>query len=330
MHVLLTGASGFLGSAVLRRLLDEGYSVRALLRPGSDRSNVHGLPVEQVDGDLKDTVSLKNAVRGCDALFHVAADYRLWVPDPASIYQINVEGTKNLILSAVEAGVKKIVYTSSVATLGLNKDGTPANEDTPVSVDDMTGHYKRSKFLAEQAVSELVETVNAPVVIVNPSAPVGPRDIKPTPTGRIFVDALNNRMPAYVETGLNIVHVDDVAAGHILAFKHGIAGERYILGGENMTLKTLLELISEIGNVRAPGLRIPHNLLLPIAITSEWVSRITGKTPFITVDEIMMAKKLMYFSSDKAKTTLGYSPGPVRNAIEDAIIWFRNHGYCRQ
>ena len=328
MRSLVTGASGFVGSAVLRHLIDAGHDVRVLVRPGSDRRNLAGLQVEICEGDLTDRDSLRTAVAGCDYLFHVAADYRLWIPDPDSIYRINVTGTEDLIHCAVDAGVKKIIYTSSVATLGLNRDGTPADEETPVTLGDMIGHYKRSKYLAEQKVLELVKKINAPVITVNPSTPVGPRDIKPTPTGRIFVDTLRGRMPAYVDTGLNIVHVDDVAKGHLLALEQGKIGERYILGGENMSLREILTQICEIAGRTPPRIRLPHNLILPIAWLSECWARLSGMEPIATVDEIRMAKKHMYFSSNKAKQTLGYQPRPAREGIEAAINWFRENKYC--
>jgi len=328
MPALITGATGFVGSAVLRLLIEEGYETRALVRPHSDRRNLAGLPVELVEGDLTDESSLARAVRGCDVLFHVAADYRLWIPDPDSIYKVNVEGTRNLIQAAVNAEIEKIVYTSSVATLGLNRDGSPANENTPVSLADMIGHYKRSKFLAEETVRELVRTIHAPVTIVNPSTPVGPGDIKPTPTGRIFVNALSNRMPAYVDTGLNIVHVEDVARGHLLALQYGKPGERYIIGGENMTLKNILTEICRIANLREPVIRLPHNAVVPVAWFCEGWAKLTGIKPFVSIDEIRMAKKCMYFSIDKAQKNLGYQPRPAVEAIHAAVTWFRENGYC--
>ena len=246
MKSLVTGANGFVGSAVARCLLDAGHEVRCLVRPGSDRRNLHKLPVEISEGDLRSAPSLKRAVTGCDSLFHVAADYRLWVPNPETMYDTNVKGTKALILAAAEAGMKRMIYTSSVATLGTHQDGTSANEDTPSSLVSMTGHYKRSKFMAEQVVQQITDEHKLPLVIVNPSTPIGPRDIKPTPTGRIVVDTLCGRMPAYVNTGLNVAHADDIAHGHLLAYAHGIPGERYILGGENMTLLQILETIDKI------------------------------------------------------------------------------------
>ena len=323
---LVTGATGFVGSAVLRHLLDAGHEVRTLTRPGSDRRNLAGLPgVTVVEGDLANRESLHSAVQGCDYLFHVAADYRLWVPQPDVIYRINVEGTRHLIEAAVDAGVNKIIYTSSVATLGLNADRTPATEETPVALKDMVGHYKRSKYLAEQEVNRLVRERGAPVIIVNPSTPVGPRDIKPTPTGRIFVDMLRGRMPAYVETGLNIVHVDDVAMGHLLALEFGEVGERYILGGENMALRELLHTIATEGEIRPPRIGIPHNAVVPVAWLAEGWARLTGSTPIVTLDEIRMARKFMFFSSAKAAEKLGYKPRPALEAIADAVKWFKEN-----
>ncbi|MFB3090146.1 MAG: hopanoid-associated sugar epimerase [Gammaproteobacteria bacterium] len=329
MKTLITGANGFIGSAVMRRLLDVGHDIRAVVRPGSDRRNLEGFPVEIVEGDLNDKVSLEQAVRGCNVVFHVAADYRLWIPDPDNMYQTNVKGTRELMLTSAEAGVEKIVYTSSVAVLGLNKDGSPANEDTPMAVEDMIGHYKRSKYLAEKEVIKLVNEHDLPAVIVNPSTPLGPRDIRPTPTGNIVVETLNDRMPAYVDTGLNIVHVDDVAKGHLLAFEKGKIGERYILGGENLSLQAILGIICELSNKKPPSIKLPHNLILPIAWFMERWAAISQKEPRATVDEIRMSKKHMYFSSNKAIEELGYQFRPAKEAINDAIEWFIKYGYCK-
>lgn len=328
MTTLVTGASGFIGSAVVRALLQAGHDVRVLLRPQSNRTNIEGVSVATVTGDLADRTSLARAVAGCDALFHVAADYRIWVPDPDHIYRVNVDGTRELMLAAADAGVSRIVYTSSVATLGLNGDGSPADEDTPATIADMVGHYKRSKFLAEQAVHELFERAGLPVVIVNPSAPVGPRDIRPTPTGRLILDAARGRMPAYVDTGLNLVHVDDVAVGHVLAFERGRIGERYILGGENMSLREILQVIAEISGKHAPRLRVPHSVVLPLAYLCETWARLSGAEPWITVDGVRLSKKYMYFSTNKAERELGFDARPVRQALVDAIAWFRQHDYC--
>ena len=246
MKSLVTGANGFVGSAVARCLLEAGHEVRCLVRAGSDQSNLKGLPVEISEGDLRDVASLKRAVTNCENLFHVAADYRLWVPDPETMYEINVKVTQELILAASGADVSRIIYTSSVATLGINLDGNPADENTPSSLNNMTGHYKRSKFLAEQVVQHLTDKHQLPLVIVNPSTPVGPRDVKPTPTGQIVLDTLCGRMPAYMSTGLNVAHVDDIAQGHLLAYTHGKTGERYILGGENLHLIQILQAVDEI------------------------------------------------------------------------------------
>ncbi|MFT5426255.1 MAG: dihydroflavonol-4-reductase [Gammaproteobacteria bacterium] len=326
MKTLITGANGFIGSAVMRQLLEKGHDVRVVVRPGSDRRNLEGIPVEVVEGNLQDKLSLKQAVNGCNAVFHIAADYRLWIPDPDNMYQTNVAGTRDLMLASAEAGVEKIVYTSSVAVLGLNKDGSPADEETPMVADDIIGHYKRSKYLAEKVVSKLINENGLPAVIVNPSTPLGPRDIKPTPTGKIIVDTLNDRMPAYVDTGLNIAHVDDVAHGHLLAFEKGKIGERYILGGENLSLQTILGIICELTGKKPPSIKLPHNLILPIAWCMERWANISKKEPRATVDEVRMSKNLMYFSSDKAVKELGYQIRPAKEAIKDAIEWFIKNG----
>jgi len=330
MKTLITGASGFVGSAVLRQLIFAGHSVRALVRTNSDRRNLAGLPVEIVTGDLTDRASLDRALVGCSTLFHVAADYRLWIPHPQEIYETNVTGTRNIMLAAVNAGVARIVYTSSVATLGLTSDGSPADEDTPVSLADMIGHYKRSKFLAETEVKKLADEEGLPVIIVNPSTPVGPRDIKPTPTGRVIVDAASGRMPAYVDTGLNLVHVDDVAIGHLQALERGTIGERYILGGWNMTLKEILCELAAITGQRSPRICLPHHLVLPIAYVTETCARLTGRgEPRITRVGVRLAKKKMFFSTDKARHVLGYNARPVKDALYEAVDWFRQHGYIR-
>ena len=328
MKTLITGATGFVGSAVIRQLLHAGHTVRALVRPNSDRRNLSGLPVEIVMGDLNDRASLDHAITGCDTLFHVAADYRLWVPRPEEIYGTNVNGTLNIMHAAAKAGVERIVYTSSVATLGLTPDGSPADESTPVVYADMIGHYKRSKFLAEAEVQQLVDKHGLPVVIVNPSTPIGPRDIKPTPTGHMILNAASGRMPAYVDTGLNLVHVDDVAIGHLLAYKHGKIGQRYILGAHNMTLKEILTELAGITGNPGPRFRLPHNLILPIAYVSEaWARLIGDSEPLVTVDGVRLAKKTMFFSQEKAERELGFTTGPVIEALRDAVDWFRRNGY---
>ncbi len=329
MTTLVTGATGFIGSAVLRKLLEAGATVRALVRPESDRRNIEGLPVETVEGDLGDRASLERAVKGCTALYHAAADYRLWVRKPDELYKTNVEGTRNMMSAAGEAGVKRVVYTSSVAVLGLNADGSPADEDTPATVDDMIGHYKRSKFLAEKEVRRMVAEDGLSAVIVNPSSPVGPRDIKPTPTGRMVVEAAAGRMPAYVDTGLNLVHVDDVAEGHLLAFERGRVGERYILGAENLALRDILTEIAALTGRRPPRVRLPRNLILPVAVIAEGWARITGGgEPMVTVDGVRMARKKMYFSCEKAMRELSYAPRPAAEGLSDAVAWFRAFGYC--
>jgi len=329
MRAALTGATGFVGSAVARALLGQGWQVRCLVRASSNRRNLESLPVEVVAADLTDPPALAPALQGCEALFHVAADYRLWAPDPGELYRTNVEGTGHLLRAARAAGVGRIVYTSSVATLGLPTDGTPGDEATPVGLADMVGHYKRSKFLAEQLVLEQV-AAGQPIVIVNPSTPVGPRDIKPTPTGQIILDAGSGRMPAYVDTGLNIVHVDDVAAGHLLALERGRVGERYILGGWDMPLAAILFFVAKCVGRRPPRLRLPHAVVLPIAYVAEAFARLTGGSTRITVDGVRMARKHMYFSSAKAFNELGYRWRPATEAIADAVSWFRENGYLRR
>ena len=329
MKSLVTGANGFVGSSVARCLLEAGHEVRCLVRAGSDQSNLKGLPVEISEGDLRDISSLKLAVSNCENLFHVAADYRLWVPDPEIMYEINVKGTQELILAAYEADVSRIIYTSSVATLGINLDGNPADENTPSSLNNMTGHYKRSKFLAEQVVQHLTDKHQLPLVIVNPSTPVGPRDVKPTPTGQIVLDTLCGRMPAYMSTGLNVAHVDDIAQGHLLAYLHGKTGERYILGGENLHLIQILEEIDKIIDKKIKRMNIPMGMMLPVAWIMEKVAIATNTQPRASVDSIRMAEKKMFFSSEKAIRDLGYKYRPSSEAIQDAVTWFQNNGYCK-
>ena len=302
--------------------------MRVLVRTASDRRNLQDIDVEIVEGDLTDPDSLLHTVVGMDFVFHVAADYRLWVPDPDVLYHVNVTGTRSLLEAARLADVKRVVYTSSVATLGLNRDGTPADETTPVSVDDMIGHYKRSKFLAEEIAVEAARA-GQDVVIVNPSAPVGPRDIKPTPTGQMIVDAAAGRMPAYVDSGLNIVHVDDVAHGHLLAAAEGQSGRRYILGCENMSLAEIFSAVAAMAGVRAPKLKVPIPLILPVAYAAEAVARVTGKPPMVTVDGVKLARKHMYFSSQRAIDELHFQPRPAIDALKDAVDWFSANGYLR-
>ena len=325
---LVTGATGFVGSAVARALRGRGHRLRLLVRPGSDRRNVAGLGAELVEGDLRDPASLTAAVAGCRFVVHVAADYRLWVPDPAPMLAANVDGTRALLLAAAGAGVERIVYCSSVAALGLVGDGTPGTEDTPVHLDGIVGAYKRSKYLAEQAVRDLVREHAAPVVIVNPSTPVGPRDIKPTPTGKMVLDAAAGRMPAYVDTGLNIVHVDDVAAGHVLALERGRIGEAYILGGHDLGMPEVLAMVDDVmGRPTPRRARLPHGLLWPVALGMEGAARAFGIEPLVTREMLAMAKKRMYFSTAKAVAELGYAPRPARQAVADAVAWFRGAGW---
>ena len=325
---LVTGATGFVGAAVARALLAAGLPVRVLARPSSDRRNLAGLDVEIAEGSLEDVASLAKAVVDCRYLFHVAADYRLWVPDPAAMFRANVEGTRFLMEAALDACVERIVYTSSVATLGVVAGGN-ADEATPSGASDMIGPYKQSKFAAEQAVRALVLERGLPAVIVNPSTPVGPGDVRPTPTGRLIVEAAKGKMPGYVDTGLNIVHVDDVAAGELLAAERGIVGERYILGGENLSLAEILGEVARVAGRRPPALKIPYALVLPIAVGAELAARLTGREPFTTLDGVRMSRKKMYFSSAKAMHELGYAPQPARRAIADAVAWFDANGYLQ-
>jgi dihydroflavonol-4-reductase len=323
---LVTGANGFVGAAVVRALIARGEPVRALVREGSNTVNLERLAVDIVRGDITERASMRRAAEGCRSILHVAADYRLWAPDASAMYRTNVDGSVNVLECAAEAGVDRLVYTSSVAVLGINADRSPADEDTPVTLADMVGPYKRSKFLAEQAVRQRAGELDYPVVIVNPSTPIGPGDFRPTPTGRIIVDAALGRMPAYVDTGLNIAHVDDVAAGHLLARDSGRPGERYILGGADMSLKHILELVAAHSGRKPPTVRLPRGAVYPVAVVSELFARVTGREPRVTLDGLRMSKKHMYFSSRKAETELGYSARPAEAAIVDALDWFRAHG----
>ena len=325
MKALVTGATGFVGAAVAKTLGAAGWQVRVLVRAGSDRGNLRGLAVHSVEGDLADASSLESALEGCDGLFHVAADYRLGARDPSPLYRTNVDGTRNILGAARTVGVPRVVYTSSVATVGIPADGVPGNENTPVSLSNMIGHYKRSKFLAEEVAREAAGTTLS-VVIVNPSTPVGPGDIKPTPTGQLVLDAASGRMPAYVDTGLNIVHVDDVAAGHLLAFERGQSGERYILGGEDMSLETILTQIARLTGRRPPRIRLPYGVVLPMAYVAEGFAKISGRSGRLTLEGVRMSRKRMFFSSDKAVRDLGYRWRPPLEAFADALHWFRERG----
>ena len=327
MKALVTGANGFLGSAVVRALLADGAAVRAFARAGSDRRNLEGLDVELAIGDLTERDSLRRAAAGCDAVFHVAADYRLWVVDPKPMYRANVDGSVNVLEAAAAAGAERLVYTSSVAVLGTNKDRTPADEDTPVTVEDMVGHYKRSKFLAEQAVRKRAAEIEFPVVTVNPSTPIGPRDVKPTPTGRILLDAAAGRMPAFVDTGLNLVHVDDVAAGHLAAAKLGVPGERYILGGDDFTLERILRVVAEHVGRRASTIRLPHWSVYPLAVAAEALATLTKREPRVTLDGVRMSTKHMYFSSRKAQRDLQYRWRDPKLGVAEAVDWFKANDY---
>ncbi len=325
---LVTGATGFVGAAVARALARRGHNLRFLVRAGSDRRNLAGLQGELVEGNLAKPSSLPKAVKGCRYVFHVAADYRLWVPNPKMMRSINIDGTLALLVAAHDAGVERCVYTSSVAALGLNKNGQPADETTFVDPALLIGAYKRSKYDAEQAVRRIA-LAGHNIVIVNPSTPVGPGDIKPTPTGKMVLDAANGRMPAYVNTGLNIVHVDDVAIGHVLALERGRAGDSYILGGENLMLKDLLRMIAAQARRRAPTLHLPITPLMPIAAVMEKLAARTGRPPLMTREMLQMARKKMFFSSAKAIRELGYSPRPARDAVEDALDYFSTQGLMK-
>jgi dihydroflavonol-4-reductase len=324
---LVTGASGFVGAAIVRALLADGRKVRALVRRDSDRRNLAGLAVEIVTGDITDRASLHAALRDCRFALHAAADYRLWVPDTRPMYAANVDGSLNVLECAAEQGIERMVYTSSVAVLGIHRDRTPADESSPVSIDDMVGPYKRSKFLAEEAIRKRAAELKVALVIVNPSTPIGPGDVKPTPTGRIIVDAALGRMPAFVDTGLNLVHVDDVARGHLLALERARPGERYILGGADMTLEEILGLVAKHCGRSAPRIRLPRASVYPLAVISEIIARFTGREPRVTLDGVRMSKKHMYFSSRKAERELGYEWRPPEQAIVDALAWFKRHGY---
>lgn len=330
MPVLVTGGTGFVGSRLVRKLLDRGESVRCLVRSSSVLGNLDGLPVEQVRGDLQDAASLIAALRGCRMVYHVAADYRLWSKDPQDLYRNNVDGTRNLLAAAAHAGCDRIVYCSSVGALGIPKDGTPGNETTPVKLEDMIGHYKRSKFLAEQEALKAAQR-GVPVVIVNPSTPVGPNDIKPTETGRIITRFLNNQMPAYLDTGLNLVDVDDVAEGHILAGEKGRVGEKYILGNRNMALREILETLARLTGKPAPRGKIPYNVALGIAHINQFFSgTLLGREPGVPVEGVRMAGKIMFFDASKAVTELGLPQTPVEEALDRAVQWFRDHGYVKK
>jgi len=326
--VLVTGASGFVGSAVARKLSQRGHRVRVLMRKTSPKTNLTGLDAEPIEGDMMDAASMRNAMKGARYLFHVAADYRLWARDPEEIVRNNREGTRNVMDAALAEGVEKIVYTSSVATLKPIA-GQSVGEDSRHDEQSAIGAYKRSKVVAERVVEAMIAERNLPATIVSPSTPIGPRDVKPTPTGRILVEAATGRMPAYVDTGLNLVHVDDVADGHLLALDKGRIGERYILGGQDATLAQMLAVIAELSNRKPPRINLPRGPLYPFAYAAQAFASLTGKEPFVTVDALNMSKYHMFFSSAKAEREIGYAARPYREAISDALDWFRQAGYLK-
>jgi dihydroflavonol-4-reductase len=328
MKVFLTGATGFVGSHVARIYADAGAELRLLTRSSSNLASIEGMAAEVVVGDLREPEGLRSAIAGCDAVVHVAADYRLWVRDPKSMYAANVDGTRELLKIAREEGVRRVVYTSSVATMGFRKDGTIVNEDSPVSIEDMIGHYKRSKFLGEL---EAIKAARAgqEVMILNPTTPIGAGDAKPTPTGRIVVDFLNKNFPAYVDTGLNLVDVNEVARMHLVALDKGTPGERYILGGENLTLKQILDRMSAITGLPSPTMKVPHAVAMGFAFFDEnFTGKLLGKEPRATVEAVRMGKKMMFASSTKAERELGFKVLPVYAALRAAIEWFTEHGYA--
>lgn len=327
MKTFITGATGFIGASIVRELLRDGREVRALVRKGSNTSNLAGLDLELWQGDLRDSAGLMQGLKGCDVLYHAAADYRLWTREPAEMYRINVDGTVAVLEAALENGLARVVYTSSVGTLGNPGDGTPGNEATPVSLADMVGHYKKSKFLAEREAERFVAR-GLPLVIVNPSTPVGPLDIKPTPTGKIIVDFLNRRMPAYLDTGLNIIAVEDCARGHVLAEQKGQVGQKYILGNTNLTLREIFATLAGITGLPAPKVRLPYTPILLAAYINEGISKITGREPLIPLAGVQMAAKFMYFDPSRAVRDLGLPQTPIAEALQRAVEWFRQNGYA--
>ena len=328
MKAFVTGATGFLGSHVARVLSDRGADLRLLVRPASNLKNLEGLKAETATGDLRDALALEKAMSGCDTVFHVAADYRLWVRDPNEMYRSNVDGTRAILEAARKNGVQRVVYTSSVATVGFTSDGLPADEDSPVSLGDMIGHYKRSKFMAEQIAMEAGRG-GMQVVTVNPTTPIGEQDVKPTPTGRIVVDFLKRKFPAYVETGLNLVDVRECARGHVAALDKGRTGERYILGGEDLTLKQILDKLSQITGLPSPTLKLPYVFAFAAGVVDEaFTGMILRREPRATVDTVRMGKKKMFARSTKAERELGWKIIPVDSALRRAVEWFRSNGYA--
>lgn len=327
MKALVTGATGFVGAAVARALVRTGADVRVLTRSDADLQNLDALPVERSVGDLRDPASLRKALSGCRQLYHVAAHYALWAKEPSIFYDINVTGTRNLLEAAREIGVERTVYCSTIGAIGLPPGGGLGTEQVPVSLEQMAGHYKRSKYLAEQEVHKLAKE-GLPVVIVNPSAPVGERDVKPTPTGQVIVDFMRGRMPAYIETGMNIIDVDDVAIGHLLAMEKGRQGERYILGSQNLLLREVFELLSKLTGLKAPALKLPRAAVLPLAYLNHWLADFTGHPPRIPLEGVKMAKYKMHYDCSKAIRELGLPQNPPEVALEKAVKWFRDHGYA--
>jgi len=327
MKALVTGATGFVGAAVVRALIKTGADVRVLARRDSDFTNLQQFKIDGAYGDLRDKDSLRKALAGCQQLYHVAAHYALWARDPSVFYDVNVTGTKNLMEAAREADTERIVYCSTIGAIGLPPGGGPGTERTPVSLSQMAGHYKRSKYLAEQDVLRLA-TEGLPVVIVNPSAPVGEGDVKPTPTGQVIVDFMKGRMPAYIETGMNLVDVDDVAAGHLLAMQKGRIGERYILGCKNLMLREVFEILSTLTGIKAPMIKLPRLAILPLAYLNQWFANLTGRPPRIPLEGVKMAKYKMHYDCSKAVRELGIPQTPPEVALEKAVRWFRDHGYA--
>jgi dihydroflavonol-4-reductase len=324
---LVTGATGFIGANIVRALLAAGETVRVLVRRGSNTRNINGLPIEIVPGDLRQAASLRPALHGCRTLYHAAAHYSLWTPYPEEVYAINVAGTTHLLQAALELGVEKVVYTSSVATLALPADGSPANETMPLPLSQALGHYKRSKVLAEQRVLAL-GAQGLPVVLVHPSAPVGPWDIKPTPTGKIIVDFLRRKLPAYLDTGLNLIDVRDVARGHLLAAEHGVIGERYILGHRNMSLRDILQVLAEVSGLPAPRWKIPYGIALTAGYVSTGIAWMTKQPPAVPLVGVRLARHPMYFTAQKAVRELGLPQSPIEEALRQAVQWFRERGYA--
>jgi len=320
---LVTGASGFIGWHVARLLVERGHRVRALVRPSSQ---IRELDVERVTGDLRDATSLDRAVVGCGLIFHVAADYRLWAKDPRELYESNVEGTRNLLRAARRAGVERVVYTSTVGCIGVPKDGL-GDETVPVTLDEMSGAYKRSKFLAERVALDSAAS-GFPVVVVNPTAPIGDHDVKPTPTGKIVLDFLKGALPAFIDTGLNLVDVRDTAEAHLLAAERGRPGERYIVGSENLTLAGILQKLARLTGREAPSVKLPYAVAYAAGVVTTGWARLTGRPPLAPLDAVRMAKKKMFVSIEKARKELGFSPGPVDVALGRAVEWFQANGYC--